>query len=126
MTVSQRTRHSPIPRDQVGITWGCIMIGTKTSTDSPTSTPWNPGGPIPTTVMGWPFTRTAWPTTLGSPPKRRAQKPWLRTTTGWPPGTRSSSGVSSRPAAGFTPSTWKKVPDTRAPFTASVWLPTVR
>jgi hypothetical protein len=52
MSVSQRTRQSPIPRDQVGITWGCIMSGTKTSRDSPTSTPWHPGGPIPTTVMG--------------------------------------------------------------------------
>ena len=36
-----------------------IMIGANTSAERPTSVPWNPGGPMPTTVMGCPLMTSA-------------------------------------------------------------------
>ena len=43
----------PIP----GISASCMVIGANTSAGSPTSVPWKPGGPTPTTVNGCPFKR---------------------------------------------------------------------
>ena len=125
ITVSHRTRQSPRPRFHVGITCGSIIKGTYTSADSPTSIPWKPGGPTPTTAIGWPLTSTLWPTTRGSAPNRRVQNPWPSTTTGCAPGVRSSSSLRRRPAAGRRPSTPKNVPETSTPSTWSVWFPTV-
>ena len=101
ITVSQRTRQSPRPRVQVGMTCACIMIGTNTSTASPTSTPWNPGGATPTTVIGWPFTlhRPADHARVGAETARPEAVARARPR-GCAPGVRSSSGVKSRPAAG--------------------------
>ena len=57
----------------------------------------------PTTVMGWPFTETVSPTTFGSAPKRRFQKPWLRTTSGMRAGRPVVVGVKTRPSAALHP-----------------------
>src|SRR5207244_6115044 len=77
-----------------GIIARYILSGTRTSGETPTSVPWNPAGVMPTTVIGCPSIRIMFPTTLGSDPNRRLQNALLRTTTGWAPGTRASSGRS--------------------------------
>ena len=48
------------------------------------------------------------------------------TTTGCAPGVTSSAGDSSRPSAGWTPSTWKKLPVAMTPGTSSAESPALR
>ena len=68
----------------------------------------------PTIVNELPLSVRLLPTTAGSDPKRRFQKPLLRTTTGGFPGL-SSSAEKTRPAAAFAPNSGKSDDDTRAP-----------
>ena len=106
MTLTQRLRQLA-RSSQVGVSAAFIVSGTKTSTTAPTSMPWKSRAATPMTSIGRPLMVIDWPTTAGSPPKRRFQKPWLSTTTGAPPAVRSSSGVMVRPMVGPTPSTSK-------------------
>ena len=81
--------------------------------------PWKPSGVTPITVNAWVLSVMVEPTTSSRPPSRRCQKAWLTTTTGCPPGVRSSSGVSTRPRAAPTPMSSNKLPDTTWPQTRS-------
>ena len=66
---------------------------------------WLAGKPVPMTPMtvkGSELSRMARPMMPGSLPKRRFQRPFVRTTTRGPPG-RSSSGEKVRPITGVTP-----------------------
>ena len=51
----------------------------------------------------------------GSRANSRSHPRWLRTITGCPASGSSSAGVSARPIAALTPSTWKKLPVTNVP-----------
>ncbi len=92
----------------------------------PTRTPVNFGGAMPTTVNCRPLSASVRPTSDGSEPKRRCQKPWPRTTTVAGFAGLSSSGVKKRPAAGLTPSTEKALPVKTIPKTRSDCSPAFR
>jgi hypothetical protein len=77
-----------------------MVMGTNTSTRSPSVIPSNPSGATPTTSSEYPFTTRVRPTTPGSEPRRFSQNRWLTTATGASPGARSSAGPMSRPSAG--------------------------
>ena len=84
-------------RVQVGvicafIATGTIHVGALADDDAEET-----GGATPTMVIGSPLIEMVRLSTDGSPAKRRIQKLWLSTATGWPPGVRSSSGVKVRP-----------------------------
>ena len=66
--------------------------------------PANPGGRIPMTVRGRPSRDNERPTRVGSPPKRRCQRPCPTSTTASPVPGVSSSARMSRPTSGSTPS----------------------
>jgi hypothetical protein len=68
---------------------------------------WKRAGITPTTVTGAPLRLNVWPTTEGSPPKRRSHSPWLRMTTRCELGL-ASSGVKPRPLIGSTPRSGKR------------------
>ena len=59
---------------------------------------------MPTIVVGVSFSVIVRPTSVGSPPNRRFQRPSPIIATGGAPGF-SSSSVNARPATGRTPST---------------------
>ena len=65
---SQRARRSVRP-SQVGVTSRFMAMGTNTSGFSPESTPRNPAGAMPITIMGWPLMATFTFSTPGSPRK---------------------------------------------------------
>src|ERR1039457_6001373 len=73
---------------------------------------------IPTMVCGTPFTITLRPSTRGSPPKRRFQRPSPMTTTASRP-CWSSSAVNVRPRRGLAASKLKRLAETRAAGTRS-------
>ena len=73
------------------------MFGTKTSTGQPAFTPSKPDGPTPMIVNGDPFNLRTVPTQPGSASNRLCQNEWLRTTTGFLPGTGSSAARKKRP-----------------------------
>ncbi len=75
---------------------------------------WKPRGITPMTVWLSRSSDTVRPMTLGSEPKRRCQRPWLKTTTRSPSGW-SSSARKVRPKAGGIPRIGKKLADTRLP-----------
>ena len=93
----------------------CLAVnanGSQSSAGLPTREPFfrkrpKRGGMTPITVKGRPFNWMVRPTIPGSPPKRRCQRPWLRTVTeSWPSG--PSSGANVRPRSGAAPSVAKK------------------
>src|SRR5262249_32831881 len=105
--------EAPVDREAWSVSGGwprserAMVVGSQTSGSGGSSTsprPWKPGARTPTTVYGTRFRRMAWPTIDGSAPKRFCQRPWERTTTGWPPSARLSSSRKSRPTAAFAPS----------------------
>ncbi len=88
--------------------------GAYTSTDDGSATP---GASTPTTVCGRPATVTMRPSTSGSPPNVRCQKPWASTTTPERPG-RCSSVANPRPRPTGMPSMSKSPSLTLAPRTS--------
>ena len=97
-----------------------IVTGTQSSVGTPLSVPTKPGAATPTTVNGVPLSRIVEPTIVGSPAKRVRQKSYCRTATGAPLRTSSSARPRSRPSAGRTPNTSKKLPATSAASTISL------
>ena len=114
-----QTSHDPDPVaprlvsavPSAGRRTGCIIIGAKTSGDSPTSVPLNPRAAIPTTVNGCPFSRMREPTTerlaAKAPHPRAVAQHRDRTTGSAGPGVTSSASAIAVPKAGCTPSTSK-------------------
>ena len=106
---------TPAPESTVSY----IDVGTHSSGESRRARPRKSSGSTPITVNGRRLRTISRPTIPGAERKRRAQRSWPRTTTGWPPRPRPSSSVKVRPSAALTPITSKKPPDTSSPKTTS-------
>ena len=85
-----------------------MLSGTQTrSGPASEKVPLKPGGVMPMTVNGRPFSVSVWPIRFGSDPNSLIHKLWLTTATVSAPSERSSSGLNSRPRNGLMPSTSK-------------------
>jgi hypothetical protein len=76
---------------------------------------WNVRGMTPTIRQDAPLISSDWPSAATDAPNRRVHRPWLMTRLG--SRRSSSSAANARPTAGATPSTEKRLGETRAAST---------